>query len=281
MSGPIVGGLVNKFGCRMVCIFGSIVACIGFCLSTLSPNVPTLMITYGVIGGFGLGLIYLPAVVAVGYYFESKRALATGISVCGSGVGTFLFAPLATHLLEAYGWKGSNLIFAGLCLNCAVFGALMRPLELKAKVVEPTEVILEEDNYEDEEHAGFQFRADFGQSKPEKEMEPLIINNESGLETVVHVPSLPTITEQSITAALTKKEDQRPKVTDIFPEANEARRPSHRERKLSGRMRNTSGETQPSRFQVMPSIQVDLVSDEIHEVRNYFRRLTKRGDFAF
>lgn len=107
----------------------------GFCLSTLSPNVPILMLTYGIIGGFGLGLIYLPAVVAVGYYFESKRALATGISVCGSGVGTFLFAPLATHLLEAYGWKGSNLIFAGLCLNCAVFGALMRPLELKAKVI--------------------------------------------------------------------------------------------------------------------------------------------------
>ena len=36
------------------------------------------MLTYGVMGGFGLGLIYLPAVVAVGYYFESKRALATG-----------------------------------------------------------------------------------------------------------------------------------------------------------------------------------------------------------
>ena len=50
-------------------------------MSTLSPNVPVLMLTYGIIGGFGLGLIYLPAVVAVGYYFESKRALATGISV--------------------------------------------------------------------------------------------------------------------------------------------------------------------------------------------------------
>ena len=54
------------------------VACIGLCLSTISPNVPVLMLTYGVMGGFGLGLIYLPAVVAVGYYFESKRALATG-----------------------------------------------------------------------------------------------------------------------------------------------------------------------------------------------------------
>ena len=50
MSGPIVGGLVNKFGCRPVCILGSIVACIGLCLSTLSPNVPVLMLTYGVMG---------------------------------------------------------------------------------------------------------------------------------------------------------------------------------------------------------------------------------------
>ena len=70
-----------------------------------SPNVPILMLTYGVIGGLGLGMIYLPAVICVGYYFESKRALATGISVCGSGVGTFLFAPLATYLSETYGWK--------------------------------------------------------------------------------------------------------------------------------------------------------------------------------
>ena len=53
-----------------------------------------------------------------------------GIAVCGSGVGTFVFAPLANFLLDQYGWKGANLIFAALCFNCAVFGALMRPLEL-------------------------------------------------------------------------------------------------------------------------------------------------------
>ena len=43
-----------------------------------------------------------------------------GISVCGSGVGTFVFAPLATVLLNEYGWKGANLIFSALCLQCAV-----------------------------------------------------------------------------------------------------------------------------------------------------------------
>lgn len=70
--------------------------------------------------GIGFGLIYLPAVVCVGYYFETKRSLATGIAVCGSGFGTFAFAPLATMLLENYSWKESNLILAGLILSCGV-----------------------------------------------------------------------------------------------------------------------------------------------------------------
>jgi len=129
LSGPIVGGLVNKFGCRPVCMVGAVVSWIAFSVSTLSVNVGMLMVTYGVIGGLGFGLIYLPAIVSVGFYFESKRALATGISVCGSGVGAFVFAPLANFLLEEFGWKTSNLIFAAVCLLCVIFGALMRPLE--------------------------------------------------------------------------------------------------------------------------------------------------------
>ncbi|CAH1104894.1 unnamed protein product [Psylliodes chrysocephalus] len=128
-AGPLVSALTNKFGCRAVCISGSIISTIAFVLSIFSPTVNWLMLTYGFIGGLGFGLIYLPAVVCVGYYFETKRSLATGIAVCGSGVGTFAFAPLATILLENYGWRGANLILAGLILNCVIFGALMRPLE--------------------------------------------------------------------------------------------------------------------------------------------------------
>lgn len=44
------------------------------------------------------------------------------------GFGTFAFAPLATWLLQNFDWKNANLILAGLILNCAIFGALMRPL---------------------------------------------------------------------------------------------------------------------------------------------------------
>jgi MCP family monocarboxylic acid transporter-like MFS transporter 14 len=74
--------------------------------------------------------MYLPSIVMVGYYFDKKRALATGVAVCGSGIGTFIFAPLGTFLVDEYGWKGANIIIGALILNGIVFGAIFRPLEV-------------------------------------------------------------------------------------------------------------------------------------------------------
>ena len=74
-------------------------------------------------------MIYLPSIVSVGYYFERKRAIATGIAVCGSGIGTFIFAPLTKFLLDTFDWKNALFILAGIVFNACVFGALMRPLE--------------------------------------------------------------------------------------------------------------------------------------------------------
>lgn len=66
--------------------------------------------------------------MSVTCYFEKKRSLATGIAVCGSGLGTFVFAPLTEYLIVEYGWRGAMLIIAGFVLNCAILGALFRPV---------------------------------------------------------------------------------------------------------------------------------------------------------
>jgi len=58
--------------------------------------------------GIGFGLTYLPSVVMVSFYFDKRRALATGIAACGSGVGTFIFAPFFNFLVTEYGWKVSG-----------------------------------------------------------------------------------------------------------------------------------------------------------------------------
>lgn len=49
--------------------------------------------------------------------------------MCGSGIGTTIFAPLIEYLLTQYGWRGTTLILAGCFLNLAVCGCLMRDLE--------------------------------------------------------------------------------------------------------------------------------------------------------
>ena len=74
-------------------------------------------------------MIYLPSIVSVGYYFERRRAVATGIAVCGSGIGTFIFAPLTKFLLDELDWKNALFVLAGIIFNGCVCGMLMRPLE--------------------------------------------------------------------------------------------------------------------------------------------------------
>ena len=74
--------------------------------------------------------MYLPSIVVVGYYFDKKRALATGVCVCGAGIGTFVFAPLGTFLVDNYSWKGANVIIGAIILNGIVFGLTYRPLKV-------------------------------------------------------------------------------------------------------------------------------------------------------
>ncbi|XP_052856319.1 monocarboxylate transporter 12 [Drosophila gunungcola] len=131
-SGPISSSFVNRYGCRAVTIAGAILAASCIIVSMFAQNVLTLIITIGFGTGLGFGLIYLPAIVSVTQYFEARRSLATGIAVCGSGFGTFVFAPLTEYLIGNYGWRGAMLIIGGIVLNCIIFGAMFRPLELEA-----------------------------------------------------------------------------------------------------------------------------------------------------
>ncbi|XP_051161542.1 uncharacterized protein LOC127281720 [Leptopilina boulardi] len=129
LSGPIASFLTDRYGCRKVSIVGSILATTGFVISSFANSMWIIILTFGIISGFGLSLCFVAAVVIVAYYFDKKRSFATGLSVCGSGIGTFIFAPVTQYLLAEYGWRGTTLILAGLFLNLAVCGCLMRDLE--------------------------------------------------------------------------------------------------------------------------------------------------------
>lgn len=77
----------------------------------------------------GFALSYTPAIAMVGSYFSERKALAYGIAMSGSGIGTFILAPAVQLLIEFFSWRGALLILGGLVSHLCVCGALMRPLE--------------------------------------------------------------------------------------------------------------------------------------------------------
>lgn len=76
----------------------------------------------------------------VGVYFCERKALAYGIAMSGSGIGTFVLAPLVQLLIEQYSWRGALLILGGFVSNLCVCGALLRPIVLKEEEACPLPV---------------------------------------------------------------------------------------------------------------------------------------------
>ncbi|XP_041364608.1 monocarboxylate transporter 12-like [Gigantopelta aegis] len=129
LLGPFASALIAKYGCRRVTIFGGLVSAVGLIASSFATSINMLCITYGLIAGAGMSMGSITSVVLVSFYFEKKRALATGLSLCGTGIGTSIFAPVSEILIAEYGWRGFLLILGGVVSNIIVCGALFRPLK--------------------------------------------------------------------------------------------------------------------------------------------------------
>ncbi|XP_053376591.1 monocarboxylate transporter 13-like isoform X2 [Mercenaria mercenaria] len=132
LIGPFCGGLCGMYGCRVIAVVGSILSCVGLLISTFATSIYFLYIFYGCIGGVGLGCIYLTGNIITVQHFSKRRGLACGITLCGSGVGTFAFNQFTRVLIAEYGWRGTILIEAGMCLQCVVFSLfLLAPFQEK------------------------------------------------------------------------------------------------------------------------------------------------------
>jgi len=79
ICGPIASILTSQFGCRRITIAGGIISAVGCILGAFSNSIGMLCLTFGVIAGFGLSLVYVPAILVVAFYFEKRRAFACGL----------------------------------------------------------------------------------------------------------------------------------------------------------------------------------------------------------
>ncbi|XP_054739603.1 monocarboxylate transporter 3 [Anastrepha obliqua] len=142
IAGPFVSAMANRYGFRPVAIAGALFAAACFGISYFVKSIELLFITYGILAGVGFSMVYIPAVVIIGFYFEKWRALATGVAMCGSGVGTIIFAPLTEYLLAKSGWRGTIAVQGCFIAFCALFACAFRPIQ-------PITLAVNEDSDED------------------------------------------------------------------------------------------------------------------------------------
>jgi OFA family oxalate/formate antiporter-like MFS transporter len=99
------GGLwMNRRGPRIVAVTGGVLYGMGVFLASFADHrLWWLYISYGLMGGIGLGFGYIVPVAVLVKWFPDRRGLITGVAVGGFGAGALVTAPIATRLIESVG----------------------------------------------------------------------------------------------------------------------------------------------------------------------------------
>lgn len=104
--GTYLGGRIqDRRGPRVVALTGGVVYSLGILLASVAADgsqLWLLILGYGVIAGFGLGLAYIVPIAMLQKWFPDRRGLITGIAVGGFGFGAVLTSPIAQRLVDHY-----------------------------------------------------------------------------------------------------------------------------------------------------------------------------------
>ncbi|XP_078483544.1 monocarboxylate transporter 14-like [Ciona intestinalis] len=129
MSAPLASFILNRWGCRTAHMIGGIFVTGGIFTCSFATSLSHIFIFYGVFGGVGLGLCYVPAVIILSQYFKRRRALAVGIASSGIGVGSFIFPLILEYLQTEYTWRGAMLILSAIMAHLCAGAMLLLPFK--------------------------------------------------------------------------------------------------------------------------------------------------------
>jgi len=108
---PFVGKLLDKYGNKVIMLWGGAIAGLGFALCYFTSSLLHFYIFFSLIMPIGIaGTGMVPSNALVAKWFSKKRGLALGIVSVGMGAGSFVMVNLAEFLISQYGWRTSFLV---------------------------------------------------------------------------------------------------------------------------------------------------------------------------
>lgn len=126
--GNIIGGrLQNRYSPKMVVRVGGGIFAAGILASAflIIPSPVPMYVTYGVMQGFGQGMIYTAILATVQKWFPDRTGFASGVVVTANGLCGFFLAPVSRKILEAEGPQKTLLIIGAAItvswILCSIF----------------------------------------------------------------------------------------------------------------------------------------------------------------
>src|SRR5215467_7926151 len=108
---PFQAYLVDRFGPKLLISVGAIMSGGSWMLSSYADSLAALYVSYGVIGGFGTGIIYVGIIGLVVRWFPDRRGLATGLAAAGYGFGAFFTSFPIDSMIKSSGYERTLLVW--------------------------------------------------------------------------------------------------------------------------------------------------------------------------
>ncbi len=133
VAGFAWGTLSDRIGARPVVLTATVLLGAGLLLASRTSDLIVFQFAYGGLVGAAGGAFFAPIISATLSWFDKQRALAVSLVSVGGGVAPMVITPLASLLIQTYGWRFAMLSIAIGAIVVIIPAAL---LIRKAPVVE-------------------------------------------------------------------------------------------------------------------------------------------------
>ena len=98
------GRLGDRFGCQKLVSIGGFLFGLGYILMSRIANLWQFYVFYLLVA-IGVSTLYVPIVSLIARWFTKRRGLIAGISTSGVGVGIVIMPPIASRIIQSFGWR--------------------------------------------------------------------------------------------------------------------------------------------------------------------------------
>ncbi|MHA6299253.1 MFS transporter [Devosia sp. CAU 1758] len=122
MAGFFWGTLTDRIGARPVVLVAALMLGLGLFIASRADNLLIFQFAYGGLVGASGGAFFAPLIATTLGWFDKHRSLAVSLVSLGGGVAPMVITPLATVLIENYGWRDAMMLTA-IAATCLIIPA--------------------------------------------------------------------------------------------------------------------------------------------------------------